>query len=67
MSNQTTTEKKTNRPVWVVPALAAVITWLVWTFGVEAVVFRPDITTTLLGFSVAANVGFVAYLASSRR
>lgn len=67
MSNQTTPEKTTTRPTWVVPVLLAVATWLLWRFGIEAVVFRPDVTSTLLGISVAANVGLGAYLASSRR
>ncbi len=67
MNDQRTMLKDTTRPTWVAPMLAAVATWLVWRFGVEAVVLSPDGTTALLGLSVAANVGLVTYLMVSRR
>jgi hypothetical protein len=68
-SEQVTKQKAGGRAPWVVPALAAVVTGLLWIFGVEPVMFGggPNITGTLLSISFAANAGLVTYVASLRR
>lgn len=53
--------------IWVVPVVVAVLTWVVWRLGVQTIVFAPDLTSTLLGLSIAANVGLVAYVVLSAR
>lgn len=55
------------RASWLLPVVAALVTWLLWWLVAEGFLFAPGITTRLLGVSVAANVGLLTYLATSRR
>lgn len=69
MSEQTRPQRQQAkvRAPWMVPMVAALVTWLLWRFGAEAFLFAPDITTTLLGFSLAANIGLLTYMTMTRR
>jgi len=49
------------------PVVVALVTWLLWWIVAEGLLFAPGLTTRLLGVSVAANVGLLTYLATSRR
>lgn len=45
--------------------ILAVMTWLVWQFGVAGYVFRPGLAVTLLGISASVNVA-LAYLLAKK-
>jgi hypothetical protein len=68
-STQVTKQKAGGHAPWVMPALAAVVTGLLWFFLVEPVVFGggPNITGALLSISLAANAALVTYVAALRR
>jgi hypothetical protein len=55
------------RASWLLPLVASLVAGLLWWVVAERFWFAPGVTTTLLGFSVATNVGLLTYLATSRR
>lgn len=69
MSEQTESQPRQAdvRASWLLPVVAALVTWLLWWIVVQGFVTSRDFTTTLLGVSVAANIGLLTYLATSRR
>lgn len=67
MGNDVRERQEKRLAPWAVAVGAAIVTWLLWVFGAEGYLFRPDITVSLLGISIAVNVGLATYLLTSRR